>query len=52
MNRCSWTRFVVSIVAIGGLMMLLSQGRVSADDVPSLEGGTRVAQATPPQSSG
>jgi len=29
-------------------MMLLSQGRVSADDVPSVEGGTRVAQATPP----
>jgi len=47
MKMCSWTRLLVSIVSIGGLMMLLSQGRVSAGEAPSLAGGTLVAQATP-----
>lgn len=47
MKMCSWTRLLVSIVSIGALMMLLGQGRVSAGEAPSLEGGTLVAQATP-----
>jgi hypothetical protein len=47
MNTCSWTRLLVSIVSIGGLMMILSHGSVSAGEAQSLEGGTLVAQATP-----
>jgi hypothetical protein len=47
MKTCSWTRLFVSIVSIGGLMMLLSQVSVPAGEAQSLEGGTLVAQATP-----
>jgi hypothetical protein len=35
MNVCSWTRLGVSILAIGGLMILLSQGSGSAGDALS-----------------
>ena len=37
---------VVSIIAIGGLIMLLNQVRVSAGETSSLEGRILVAQAT------
>jgi hypothetical protein len=47
MNTCSWTRLLVSIVSIGGLMMLLSHGSVSAGEAQSLAAGMLVAQATP-----
>jgi hypothetical protein len=46
MKMCSWTRLFVSIIAIGGLIMLLNQVRVSAEETSSLEGRMLVAQAT------
>jgi hypothetical protein len=46
MKMCSWTRLLVSIIAIGGLIMLLNQVSVSAGETSSLEGRILVAQAT------
>jgi hypothetical protein len=46
MKIYSWTRLVVSIISIGGLMLLLNQGSVSAGETSSLEGRMLVAQAT------
>jgi hypothetical protein len=46
MKMCSWTRLLVSIISIGGLMMLLNQVSVSAGETSSLEGRMLVAQAT------
>jgi hypothetical protein len=46
MKIYSWTRLVVSIISIGGLMLLLNQGRVSAEEMSSREGKILVAQAT------
>jgi hypothetical protein len=46
MKMYSWTRLLVSIIAISGLMMLLNQVRVSAEETSSLEGRILVAQAT------
>jgi hypothetical protein len=47
MKTCSWTRLLVSIGSIGGLLMLLSQVSVPTGEAQSLEGETLVAQATP-----
>src|SRR5688572_4009440 len=47
MNTCSWTRLLVSIVSIGGLMMLCSQVSVPASEAQSREVGTLGAQAIP-----
>jgi hypothetical protein len=37
MNRRSWMRRWVSMLAIGGLMLLLNQGSGAAEDAPSTE---------------
>ncbi len=47
MSTCSWTRLLVFIVSIGGLLMILSQVSVPVGEAQSPEGGTLVAQATP-----
>jgi hypothetical protein len=46
MKMSSWTRLLVSIISIGGLMMLLNQVSVSAGETSSLAGRILVAQAT------